>query len=81
MAKKIKLTESQVKKVINFINEETYDQALTTHMREKSREVFMSTEEAKLISSLATMWCEGRVSHPDCEELDEIIKKLRLDRL
>lgn len=81
MGQKIKLTENQVKKVINVISEETYDQALTTHQREKQREVFMSTEDAKLLGTLASNWCEGRVSHPDCEALQEVIKRLKIDRM
>ena len=81
MSKKIKLTESQLKSVVNVISEENYDQALTTHKREKAREVFMSTEDAKLLGSLASNWCEGRVSHPDCEELDEIVTRLKIDRM
>ena len=78
MPQKIKLTEEQVKSVINLISEDSYDQALTTHLREKEREVFMSKDDAKLMSTLALNWCEGRVSHPDCEELFEVVKKLRI---
>jgi len=81
MSKKIKLTETQLKKVVNVISEESYDQALTTHQREKAREVYMSTEDAKLLGALATNWCEGRVSHPDCEELTEMITRLKIDRM
>ena len=79
MPKKIKLTEGQLKRVIDVIKEDTYDQAITTHQREKAREVFMSHEEAKLMSKLAHNWCEGRVSHPDCEELEAITKKLKIE--
>jgi len=81
MGKKIKLTENQLKKVVNVISEENYDQALTTHQREKAREVFMSTEDAKLLGTMATNWCEGRVNHPDCEELSTIISRLKIDRM
>lgn len=81
MGKKIKLMESQLKKVVNVISEESYDQALTTHKREKAREVYMSTEDAKLLGTLAENWCEGRVSHPDCEELAELVTKLKIDKM
>lgn len=79
MSKKIKLTEEQLKKVINVIGEQAYDQALTTHKREQAREVFMSRDNAQLLNNLAQNWCEGRVNHPDCAELEEITKKLKLD--
>jgi len=81
MAKKIRLTEDQVKNVVNVLSEENFDQALTTHQREKDREVFMSADDAKLLSNLSTQWCESRVSHPDCEALTAIIKKLKIDRM
>ena len=81
MAKKIKLTESQLKSLMSVMNEDTYDQALTTHNREKAREVFMSTEQAKLLGKLATQWCETRVSDAECQELTELITKLRIDRM
>lgn len=79
MAKRIKLTEEQLKVIINLITEETYDQALTTHQREKSREIFMSHEDAKLMHKLASEWCGDKASHPDCEELNELGKKLKID--
>jgi hypothetical protein len=81
MSKKIKLTEEQVKNLVNIISEENYDQALTTHQREKDREVFMSAEDAQLMSKLGTMWCEDKVNHPDCEALASIVKKLKIDRM
>lgn len=80
MARKIKITEEQLKSVMKIVNEETYDQALTTHLREKNREVFMSRDDAHIMSNLATQWCETRVNHPDCETLMGIIKKLKLDQ-
>lgn len=81
MPKKIKLTESQVKKIVNVISEENFDQALTTHQREKNREVFMSEDDAKLLTKMSTEWCESRVNHPDCEALLAIKKKLKVDQM
>lgn len=81
MPKKIKLTESQVKKIVNVISEENFDQALTTHQREKNREVFMSEDDAKLLSKISTEWCANRVNHPDCEALVAIKKKLKIDQM
>jgi len=79
--KKIKITENQLKNVMSVINEENFDQALTTHQREKDREMFMSADDAKLLSNLASQWCETRVNHPDCEALNALIKKLKIDRM
>ena len=81
MAKKIKLTETQLKSLMNVINEDTYDQALTTHNREKAREVYMSQDDAKLLGKLATQWCETRVSDAECQELNGLVKRLKIDRM
>jgi hypothetical protein len=54
---------------------------LTTHQREKSREIFMSNEDAKLLNELAHNWCQDKVSEPRCQELEALVKKLKLDNL
>jgi hypothetical protein len=79
MAKKIRLTESQLKKVMDVIKEDSYDQAFQTHKKEKAREVFMSTEDAELMSELARNWCQDKVNEPKCVELEELTKKLKIE--
>lgn len=81
MAKKIRLTEDQLKNIMKVVKEDTYDQAFSTHQKEKEKEIFMSREDAKLLNTLSKNWCEDKVNHPDCEELEDIAKKLKLDRL
>ena len=66
MGKKIKITEEQLKGVINVLNEQNFDDAITTYQREKERAVNMSQSDARLLLSLAQNWCEGRIDHPDC---------------
>jgi predicted DNA-binding antitoxin AbrB/MazE fold protein len=78
MAKKIKITEGQLKKVVNVITEENYDDAITKYQKEKSKEIQMSGEEARLLYNLAQNWCEGNVNHPDCEEVTELGRKLKI---
>jgi hypothetical protein len=76
--KKIKITEEQLKKVVNLVTEQKYDDAIETYQKEKSREISMSRDEARLMYNLAQNWCEGNVSHPDCTEIDELGKKLKI---
>ena len=78
MAKKIKITEEQLKKVVNVINEQTFDSAIETYKKERDKEIPMSRMDATLLMNLAQNWCEGRVSHPDCEEIEELKKRLKL---
>jgi hypothetical protein len=78
MAKRIKITEEQLKSVINVINEQVYDDAVEKYKKERDQEVNMGKEDARLLYRLAQSWCEGRVTHPDCEEVDMLGKKLKL---
>lgn len=78
MSKRIKITEEQLKGVINVLNEQNFDDVITKYQQEKERAVYMSQSDAKLLISLAENWCEGRVNHPDCEEVETVIKKLKL---
>ena len=41
----------------------------------------MSEDDAKLLDKIATQWCESRVNHPDCEALNAIKKKLKIDQM
>jgi len=79
MGQKIKITEGQLKKVVNVITEQNFDDAITKYQKEKSKEIQMSREEARLMYNLAQNWCEGNVSHPDCDEIIELGKKLKID--
>ena len=79
MAKKIKLTETQLKRVMDVIKEDTFDQAFETHKKEKTREVFMSHEDARLMSELAHNWCQDKVSEPNCAELETLTKRLKIE--
>lgn len=78
MPRKIRITEEQLKGVINVLNEQEFDDILTKFNTEKGREINMSREDAKMLLNMANNWCEGRVDHPDCKEVDEIAKKLKL---
>ena len=78
MIKKIIITEDQLKDVINVINEQTYDDAVEKYKRERDQETSMGIEDARLLYRLAQNWCEGRVTHPDCEEVEQLGKKLKL---
>lgn len=78
MAQKIRITEQQLKGVMNTLNEQEFDDILTKFKTEKGREVNMSMEDARMLLNLANNWCEGRIDHPDCVEIDQIAKKLKL---
>ncbi len=78
MSKKIKITEQQLKGVINVLNEQEFDDAITKYQKERDQAISMSNADARLLLTLAQNWCEGRVDHPDCEEVEQLAKKLKL---
>jgi len=78
MVKKIIITEDQLKGVINVINEQSYDDAIEKYKKERDVETSMGIEDARLLYRLAQNWCEGRVTHPECEDVELLGKKLKL---
>lgn len=78
MSKKIKLTETQLKKVVNIISESSFDEMITKYNDTKQREVGMSHDDATMLVNIATNWCEGKDNLPDCQEIQKIKNKLNL---
>jgi hypothetical protein len=78
MGKKIVITEDQLKGVINVLNEQSYDDAIEKYKKERDVETSMGIEDARLLYRLAQNWCEGRVTHPECEDVELLGKKLKL---
>jgi hypothetical protein len=78
MSKKIKLTETQLKKVVNIISESSFDDMITKYNDTKQREVGMSHDDAIMLVNIATNWCQGKDNLPDCQDIQTIKSKLNL---
>jgi hypothetical protein len=78
MAKKIMITEEQLKKVVSVVKEAKFDDALENYKKELNKQVSMSQDEAKLLITLGLNWCEGKDDHPDCDEVLRVRSKLHL---
>lgn len=78
MKKRIVITEEQLKKVVNVIKEEKFDAAITKYQSERNKLISMSQDDVTLLINLGRSWCEGKIDHPDCEELHQVISKLDL---
>jgi hypothetical protein len=78
MSKKIKLTESQLKKVVNVISESSFDDMITKYNDTKQSEVGMSHDDATMLVNIATNWCQGKDNLPDCRDIQTIKSKLNL---
>ena len=75
MAKKIKITEQQLK---SLIVEQQYDEAMIKYDKERNKDITMTQDEAIFLLNFGTQWCEGRSDHRDCEEVRRIRAKLKL---
>ena len=78
MKKKIVLTEEQLKKVVEVVKEQKYDDAISKYQKEYNKQVSMSQNDAMLLLSLGQNWCEGKIDHPDCEEVQSIRSRLNM---
>jgi len=78
MSKKIKLTEEQLKKVVNVISESSFDDMITKYHEMRSSEVSMSHDDARMLANIASNWCRGKDNLPDCKEVDNLISKHQL---
>jgi hypothetical protein len=78
MGQKIKLTETQLKKVVNIIKEENFDDMISKYNEMRNSEVSMSHDDARMLANIASNWCRGKDNLPDCKEVDNLISKHQL---
>jgi hypothetical protein len=76
--KTIVITENQLKKVVDVVKEQKFDDAITKYQKEQNRQISMSQDDAMLLLNLGQSWCEGKSDHPDCEEIHRLRSKLNL---
>ena len=60
MAKKMVITEDQLKKVVEVIKEQKYDDAISKYQKEQNKQISMSQDDARLLLNLGQNWCEGK---------------------
>lgn len=79
MGQKIKITESQLKKVVNMINEdeEQFDSFIQNYHNTKLEPISLPKEEVRLLATFAKVAC-NQSKNPDCEDIEDIIQKHRL---
>ena len=75
--RKIALTESQLHRVMDKLNEEEYDDMINSG-KDTQREISMSHDDAMRLINFGQDWCKGKENHPDCQEIEELRDKLKL---
>ena len=78
MGQKIILTEEQLKGVINHLEEQAFDDMITKYHDETMKEVSMSRDDAKVLTTFALKWCEGKDKLPDCRHIHQLWTKHEL---
>jgi hypothetical protein len=78
MSNKIVLTETQLKKVVNVIKEQSFDDMISKYQDSRKQEVGMSKDDASMLINMATNWCEGKENVPDCNEVQTLKSKFNL---
>jgi len=78
MAKKITITESQLKKLTEVVVEQKFDDVITKYEREKRQGIELPLDELRLLVNLSSNWCRGKENHPDCDDVLKIKAKLSL---
>lgn len=78
MNKKIVITESQLKKVLNVVEQEEFDDMLKNYNNEKESELQMSRDDARMLVNIALRWCEGKDNLPDCRHVTMLHSKHQL---
>jgi hypothetical protein len=85
---KIVITEQQLQNVIKNTNnpaqetdmdkEESYDDAFTKYQEMSNREISMPADAAEMLLNFGKDWCQGKPTHPDCMEIDNLRTKLKM---
>lgn len=78
MPQKIILTEEQLNNVVNHLEEQAFDDIITKHQKETMKEISMSRNDAKVLTTFALKWCEGKDKLPDCRHIHQIWTKHEL---
>lgn len=78
MAKKIAITEGQLKKLTELVVEQKFDDVITKYEREKRQGIELPLDELRLLVNLSSNWCRGKENHPDCDDVLKIKAKLSL---
>lgn len=80
MKKTIRLTESDLKRIVKrIINEDMMDVSSDSeYYKKRKREVTIPFDDLSMLGHFATRFCEGKENFPDCKRVREIYSKYHL---
>lgn len=80
MKKTIKLTESDLSKIIKkIIAEDMMDVSSDSpYYKARKREVTIPFDDLAMLGAFATNYCEGKEGSPDCKRVRELYSKYNL---
>lgn len=74
--KKIKLNESQVRRLMNTISEEKFDDMISNFKRLSNDAIPVPHDELVIMFNIAKDWCRRRSNDSDCEDIMNLRTKL-----
>lgn len=76
--RKIKLTESQVKRLMGVVNEEKFDDMISNFNKSQNDTVPAPIDDLKTMFNIVKDWCQSRPDNSDCSDIMNLRDKLNL---
>lgn len=78
MPKKIVIKEEQLKKIVQIVENEAFDDMITNYRDWQQHKVEIPHNDLTMLANFSLRFCEGKENLPDCKHVREIINKHQL---
>jgi hypothetical protein len=78
MKKKIVIKEEQLKKIVQVVENEAYDDMLTNYYGFQQQKVEIPRNDLTMLANFSMRFCEGKDNFPDCKHVRELVSKHQL---
>lgn len=78
MSKKIVIKEEQLKKIVQIVENEAFDDIITKYNDFKQHKVEIPHQDLTMLANFSLKFCEGRENLPDCRHVRELVSKHNL---
>jgi len=78
MAKKIVIKEEQLKKIVQIVENEAYDDMLKNYNEFQQHKVEIAHNDLTMLANFSMRFCEGKDNFPDCKHVRELVSKHQL---
>ncbi len=78
MSKKIVIKEEQLKKIVQVLENEAFDDMITNYKEWQAHKVEIEHNDLTMLANFASKFCEGKDNFPDCKHVRDLISKHEL---